>query len=198
MRQICYILRIFKTIMLYFMNNKQKRLQEVYEYLRRYYGIHTQIDFANALQSSRNSITLAMNGNEAYLTKKLFQKICAAFPGVFNLDYLLTGEGALLVVKEEEADMPDIYERFDILKEINNAHKETIEALKSQMADLRMQLVDKQNVIETKDLTIKAQERTIELLNLQITGLKTEMRMKGVASYPFEMGVSEKLSAPDK
>ena len=94
--------------------------------------------------------------------------------------------------------MPDIYERFDILKEINNAHKETIEALKSQVADLRMQLVDKQNVIDAKDLTIKAQERTIELLNLQITGLKTEMRMKGVASYPFEMGVSEKLSAPDK
>ena len=39
----------------------------------------------------------AMNGNEAYLTDSLFNKICAAFQGLFNLDYLLTGDGRLLL-----------------------------------------------------------------------------------------------------
>ena len=83
------------------MTTKQERLHEVYNHLRSYFGIHTQIDFAEAIRITRPALSSAMNGNEAYLTKNLFQKICAAFPGVFDLDYLLTGKGALLTVKEE-------------------------------------------------------------------------------------------------
>ena len=83
------------------MGNKQKRLQEVYEHLRRWYGIHTQTDFANSMRYSRNAISLALNGNEKYLTDKLFKNINEAYPGVFNLDYLLTGKGTLLTVEEE-------------------------------------------------------------------------------------------------
>ena len=83
------------------MSNKQKRLQEVYDHLRRWYGIHTQTDFANSMRYSRNAISLALNGNEKYLTDSLFKNICEAYPGVFDIDYLLTGKGSLLVVEEE-------------------------------------------------------------------------------------------------
>lgn len=83
------------------MTTKQQRLKEVYEYLRAHFGIHTQIDFAEAIHITRPALSSAMNGNAAYLTKNLFQKICGAFPGVFDLDYLLTGEGALLTIEEE-------------------------------------------------------------------------------------------------
>ena len=83
------------------MTTKQERLKEVYNHLRSYFGIHTQIDFAEAIRITRPALSSAMNGNEAYLTKNLFQKICAAFPGVFDLDYLLTGKGSLLTVEEE-------------------------------------------------------------------------------------------------
>ena len=83
------------------MTTKQERLKEVYNHLRSYFGIHTQIDFAEAIRITRPALSSAMNGNEAYLTKNLFQKICAAFPGVFDLDYLLTGKGSLLAVEEE-------------------------------------------------------------------------------------------------
>lgn len=82
------------------MEERQKRLKEVYEYLRKYYDIHTPADFAFALHKSRNSIYLAMSGNEKYLTNKLFKIICDTFPNTFNLDYLLTGEGSLLAEKE--------------------------------------------------------------------------------------------------
>ena len=83
------------------MTSKQERLKEVYNHLRSYFGIHTQIDFAESIRITRPALSSAMNGNEAYLTKNLFQKICAAYPGVFNLDYLLTGEGQLLTIEEE-------------------------------------------------------------------------------------------------
>ena len=83
------------------MSNKQKRLQELYDHLRRWYGIHTQTDFANSMRYSRNAISLALNGNEKYLTDSLFKNICEAYPGVFDLDYLLTGKGSLLTTEEE-------------------------------------------------------------------------------------------------
>jgi len=88
------------------MTGKHERLKEAYDYLRYQHGIHTQIDMANALQVTRSSFSAAMNGNEKYLTKSLFMKICAAFPGVFNLDYLLTGTGTLLAQKEKAEPTP--------------------------------------------------------------------------------------------
>ena len=88
------------------MTGKHERLKEAYDYLRYQHGIHTQIDMANALQVTRSSFSAAMNGNEKYLTKSLFMKICAAFPGVFNLDYLLNGTGTLLTTKEKTEPTP--------------------------------------------------------------------------------------------
>lgn len=86
--------------------NRHDRLKEAYDYLRYQHGIHTQMEMANALQITRSSFSAAMNGNEKYLTKSLFMKICAAFPGVFNLDYLLTGEGTLLAQQEKAEPTP--------------------------------------------------------------------------------------------
>lgn len=89
------------------MKERQKRLKEVYEYVRRFFGIHTQEDFAKSLHKSRNAVTLALNGNEKYLTDNLFTNICEAFPGVFDLNYLLTGEGALLAPTSESDTLKD-------------------------------------------------------------------------------------------
>jgi transcriptional regulator with XRE-family HTH domain len=86
--------------------NRHDRLKEAYDYLRYQHGIHTQMEMANALQITRSSFSAAMNGNEKYLTKSLFMKICAAFPGVFNLDYLLTGTGTLLAQQEKAEPTP--------------------------------------------------------------------------------------------
>ena len=80
-----------------FMNSKKERLQEVFEHLRRHNGIFYQKDLAIAIGIKRTSLCLAMNGNEAYLTDSLFRRICKAYPGVFNINYLLTGEGQLLL-----------------------------------------------------------------------------------------------------
>ena len=86
--------------------NRHDRLKEAYDYLRYQHGIHTQMEMANALQITRSSFSAAMNGNEKYLTQSLFMKICAAFPGVFNLDYLLNGTGTLLAQQEKAEPTP--------------------------------------------------------------------------------------------
>jgi hypothetical protein len=104
------------------MIERQKRLIEVYEHLRRYFGIHTKTGFAEALHYGRTSMSAAMNGDEKYLTDSLFKNICEAFPGVFDLDYLLTGEGQLLTIEEDvkseeiekpqQPDIPDYLQRL--------------------------------------------------------------------------------------
>ena len=83
------------------MNNRKKRLTEVYDYVRRHYPIHTQGDFAQVVGYSRPVISSALNGNEEYLSDKFFTNICNAFPNVFNLDYLLHGAGNLLTPRED-------------------------------------------------------------------------------------------------
>lgn len=84
-------------------NEMQKRLHEVFAHVRKHYDIHTQDDFAQYIGYGRTSISAAMNGNEKYLSANLFRSICDKFPGIFNLDYLLTGEGELLKVEEHVA-----------------------------------------------------------------------------------------------
>jgi hypothetical protein len=82
------------------MIERQKRLNEVYQYLRQHRGIHTKSDFAESAHYGRTSMSAALNGNESYLTNSLFKNICDAFPHTFNLQYLLTGEGELIADSE--------------------------------------------------------------------------------------------------
>ena len=122
------------------MSNKQKRLQEVYDHLRRWYGIHTQTDFANSMRYSRNAISLALNGNEKYLTDSLFKNICEAYPGVFDLDYLLTGKGALLTVEKEVCNV-------DIDKNINLPKPEIPDFVK-QLCEETARLATRNELLE--------------------------------------------------
>ena len=73
-----------------------------------------------------------MNGKEAYLTQNLFQKICASFPGVFNLNYLLTGEGELLLPSPTPAPQTTI-DTSSMVNAIIAAKDEVIESLKREL-----------------------------------------------------------------
>jgi hypothetical protein len=180
------------------MLDREKRLNEVYEHVHRYFNIHTKGEFADYIKYARAYISSAMNGNEKYLTDKLFDSICKAFPGVFDIDYLLTGKGSLLTIGEEVKNEdiekmanPQPIDQSSLINAALAAKDETIAALRSQLADLRMQLVDKQNVIEAKD-------QLIDSLKMQINNMMSEMQLRGISTYPFEMGVAEKYSAPNK
>lgn len=85
---------------------RAKRLNEVYRYLYANKGVVSQTLFASQIGVQRSALSAAMNGNKLYLTNNLFMKVCAAYPDTFDLDYLLTGEGSLLV-DEGGAKVPD-------------------------------------------------------------------------------------------
>ena len=166
------------------MTSKQERLKEVYNHLRSYFGIHTQIDFAESIHITRPALSSAMNGNEAYLTKNLFQKICAAYPGVFNLDYLLTGEGDLLTVEEDAR---------------NNAIQDTFGMI-DQSSMMNALIAAKDETIASLQRELDAKNETITLQCSRIADLERQLaaaRMSDIDNYPFSIGAAEDNKRPN-
>ena len=147
---------------------RQKRLHEVFEYLRNNCGIHTQTDFANAIKYSRVYVSSALNGNENNLTDKLFESVCRKFPQ-FNIDYLLKGEGKLLVQEPETAPidkqqdaltyaaiqvgkmMAELSNSIASVREFQKKLEETEERLKQQSNTLNERIAQLDKMMATLD-----------------------------------------------
>lgn len=172
------------------MIERQKRLIEVFEYLRAHCGIHTQIDFAKAINFGRSSMSSALNGDEKYLTDKLFQKICEYFPGMFNLNYLINGEGSLLTPEEEDAmeSAKVMSNQSDInqaIKNILEMQKIAVSALERQNEELKQRY---QKELEEKDARIAELNKHILHLEMMLQKYEAEEITK---KYPFTQGVAE-------
>ena len=157
---------------------KQERLKEVYEYLRNHYGIHTQTDFARAVGLTRPAISSAMNGNEAYLTDNLFKRICATYQGIFNLEYLLHGNGQLLTIQEGYATK--------VLENQSNPPMPT-SYVDKLIASLEKQVKDKDDQLADKERTIRLLEQKIEMLEAM-----QHIDAGDLLRSPFPVGVADK------
>ena len=154
------------------MSEKQERLKEVYDYVRSNCAVHTQIDFAARLKMTRQALSAAINGNESYLTTNLFQKICAAFPGIFNLDYLLTGQGELLLESNVQSE-PSITKKpasvdADFYHDALNLNAKVIE-------DMRKDLEYFKSLVLDKDATIQENHEQVLTMRTQLVKLQTEL-----------------------
>ena len=150
----------------------------MYEHLRKHFGVHTKKDFADALKIKQPGLYSAMNGNEAYLTDNLFKRICAAYQGVFNLDYLLTGNGQLLTIQEE-------VKSEQIEKESNPQQPSSY--IDKLIASLEKQVKDKDDQLADKDRIIKLLEQKIEVLEA-MQHIDSSNPLK---DYPFAIGAAE-------
>lgn len=178
------------------MNERQKRLIEVYDHLRRHFGIHTKTGFAEAVRYGRTSMSAALNGDDDYLTDNLFKKICEAYPGTFNLDYLLSGDGALLTIDEEIAiekveklSAPVPPPAIDTSFMIEKAVEKATAYADRLIASLEKQVTDKDNQLKEKDEMIAMLRRRIA--ELEATQVIYDQRDPS-KDYPFTTGVADK------
>lgn len=163
---------------------RAKRLDEVYKHLFAHFGITSQKHLAEVLKVQRTGLSSAFNGNVANLTDNLFKKICAAFPGVFDLNYLLTGEGSLLTV-EEEVKSEQIEKESNTQQPSSYADK-LIDSLEKQVKDKDDQLAD-------KDRIIRLLEQKIEVLEA-MQHLDSTNPLK---DYPFVIGAADGEQHPN-
>ena len=189
------------------MSSKQQRLCEVYTYLRDNGKVHTQVGFASAVRVTRAAISAALNGNEAYLTKNLFQKICGAFPGVFNIDYLLTGEGQLLAnngtdTSEPSPEQPkqpasggDLFAQMvaDLRKDLDY-FKKMVLAKDNIIQDNTGQLISLQSRLAAATAELEMVKADVHHRDQIIDTLKSELeyhRKRPFDAHPFPLGVAE-------
>ena len=172
---------------------RAKRLDEVYKHLFAHFGITSQKQLAEVLKVQRTGLSSAFNGNVSNLTDNLFKKICAAFPGVFNLNYLLTGEGDLLTLEKEvhNEEYEKLYnqqpiDHSSLVNALLAAKDETIDSLKSRIAELK-------DTIAAKEEIIKAREARIAELERQLAAATTG----DLSRYPFTIGAAEDNKQPN-
>ena len=169
---------------------KEDRLHEIYEHLRAYHGVHTQNELASIIGITKSAMSAAMNGNEKYLTNNLFKKICAAYQGEFNLEYLLTGEGELLdtdfgksnpspSVQQSVIDPSSMVNAIIAANNVALATKnELIESKENEIAGLKREL-------RTKDeLIISLRQQLLQLQQLQ-------RQQSHLPPYPYPTGVAD-------
>lgn len=78
-------------------NIRQKCINEAYEHLRSIGKVHTKTDVATIMQASRPNVCAALNGDSKFLTDNFIERFNDAFDGIFNIDWLMTGEGNMLL-----------------------------------------------------------------------------------------------------
>lgn len=181
---------------------RAKRLNEVYKHLFAFCDVSSKTGLAKILGIQRTGLAAAFGGSKANLTDSLFRNICKTFPGVFNLDYLLTGNGNLLTIEEDvktedimksangqntPTGNPDsaiiISKTFEsMMKPILDAHDKLVATLEKQIAD--------------KDAQIQQQADIITSLQKVIDDLRSMSSSADIEEYirnnPFPIGVADK------
>lgn len=119
--------------------NRMQRLNEAYKHLYAFHDIASKTALADKLKVQRTGLSAALNGSKANLTDNLFMKICAAFPGVFNLDYLLNGTGTLLA-QQEKAKPTLVSPATDNILELHAQMIRRVDDLRQELHDELMEV----------------------------------------------------------
>lgn len=126
-------------------NEMSQRLNEAFAHLRVTEDIRSVSAFALALGYDRTYVSNAINGKTADFPKGIFTRLCDVYPGVFDLNYLMTGVGSLLL-GEPAADGADdrvqgLLERIDDLEELVATQRLLIETLRDRLRSLGVEYV---------------------------------------------------------
>lgn len=122
------------------MNDKSKRLEEAFNYLKSKGLAHTQKDISEATGYTQPNVSSAFSGNGRNLTDNFLKKFNSSYGNIFSLRWLLLGEGEMLkedvVMIQEGSGSHHQQGRagVDLTQNINSekVFKDFISALKGQ------------------------------------------------------------------
>ena len=98
------------------------RLKEALNYIQYKTEYKTQTAIAGKIDFSRNNLSSAAKGEDKYLTEGLADKIAAAFPEI-SKDWLLTGNGSMLIPQIEEVVPEEEEEEDDLVLFLRDERK---------------------------------------------------------------------------
>lgn len=84
-------------------------IKKAYEHLRSIGKVHTKTDVANIMHASRSNVNAALNGDSKFLTDNFLERFNTAFDNIFNLKWLMTGEGDMLSSPSSSQPQPSVH-----------------------------------------------------------------------------------------
>lgn len=101
------------------------RFNKAFAHLQGEQIIKGQKDLAEKLGATPGNISKALSGDKKALTKNLIKRFCEAFPGMFNIRWLLYEEGKML-------QDPDVAQEPVKAVEVGDDKDETIKGLRAE------------------------------------------------------------------
>lgn len=124
---------------------RKDRIKKAFKHLVFNDIVKSQAELADKMGINKASVSLAMNGDERYTTDNFMRNLCATFPNIFNLQWLLREEGDMLVeTSQPKQPMPE-YDLIDLaaslIKEVEALRLSLSEEIKQTIA-LRQELTE--------------------------------------------------------
>ena len=169
----------------------KERFNEAYNELKWRHVIEKQEDLAALLGTSRPNISAALKGNPTVLTLKFLNRFYEKFKNIFSKEWLLKGEGDMLVDKKEEPAQPSSVDFSSYINALLAKSDETIASLKREIAA-------KDDIIQAKNERIADLEKLAEERLHRIAELRRviDAHNLSMSDYPFPMGVAEPNVSP--
>ena len=151
----------------------KERFNRAFAYLRGEQIIKGQKDLAEKLGATPGNISKALSGDKSALTNNLMKRFCAAFPGMFNLRWLILGEGNMLQSAEMAQEAPknvkvdnSTTNEIERLKNENEALINTINVMAAELSAIRADIAElRKSICVTIPVRYTAQESDPSHLN---------------------------------
>lgn len=118
---------------------KKERINQAFSYLKDNGLVHTQKDLAERMGSTAPNVSSALKGVDNVLTDNFLLRFNNAFGGIFNDNWLLTGEGSML--SASEPDPVSASSSTDISAVLNKAMDEI--AAQRRLTEKSQQQIDR-------------------------------------------------------
>ena len=147
--------------------------QKAFAYLLGNNEIKTKTELSERMGCTRSSVSKAYNGDPSYLTDDFLRKFSAAFPGVFSLSWLLTGEGNMLQGAEMAQEAPknigmdnSTTKEIERLRSENDALIKTINVMAAELSAIRGEISElRKSICVTVPVRYTTQETDPSHLN---------------------------------
>lgn len=151
----------------------KERFNRAFAYLRGEQIIKGQKDLAEKLGATPGNISKALSGDKSALTNNLMKRFCAAFPGMFNLRWLILGEGNMLQSAEMAQEAPknvkvdnSTTNEIERLKNENEVLIKTINVMAAELSAIRADIAElRKSICVTIPVRYNAQESDPSHLN---------------------------------
>lgn len=118
---------------------KKERINQAFSYLKDNGLVHTQKDLAERMGSTAPNVSSALKGVDNVLTDNFLLRFNNAFGGIFNDNWLLTGEGSML--SASDPDSVSVSSSTDLSSALNKAMDEI--AAQRRITEKSQQQIDR-------------------------------------------------------